>query len=235
MSHSARPQEPPHHFIVGTFNTNLVFTLAFDPVRESLEVVKINEGQAPHSWLALSVRRRLSFDSPPHFQSGNSLPPLLTRPCAIQDDKCRLYATSWTVPPAIASYAVSRSSPSSPPSITHLSSVVTAARSGYVCVSSTHAYSAGGPTGEVFSIDAEGGLKEEVQKLDFVDARGQTDNGDTMDFGGLRHGSHSFDLSPDGKLAYVADMCVFFSPYLRLHSDRPLPPLPLLSSFVPGG
>ncbi|GAA6012075.1 hypothetical protein JCM10207_005119 [Rhodosporidiobolus poonsookiae] len=175
---------PTRHFLVGTFNTSRVFTLAFDPdaaaADERLKVARINEGEAPHSWLALS------------------------------HDKTRLYATSWTTPPGLASYAVSSpSSSGDAPSVSFLNSVLTAARSGYVCVSATHAYSAGGPTGEVFALNSEtGGFEggKEVQKLDFVGETSQKDDGSTMDFGGLRHGSHSFDLSPDGKLAYVADI-----------------------------
>lgn len=46
---------PVHHLLVGTFNTNLIATLAFDPVAKTLDVVAKNEGQAPHSWLALNV------------------------------------------------------------------------------------------------------------------------------------------------------------------------------------
>ncbi|GAA5900262.1 hypothetical protein JCM5296_003024 [Sporobolomyces johnsonii] len=170
---------PVRHFLVGTFNTNLIATLAFDPSAKTLEVVAKNEGQAPHSWLALN------------------------------EAKDRLYATSWTTPPGLASYKIHPSSSDpSIPVVSHLNSVRTAARSGYVCVSPTAAYSAGGPTGEVFSLDAEtGAFKEDVlQKLDFVGADRQQDDGGVMDFGGLRHGSHSFDLSPDGKLAYVADI-----------------------------
>lgn len=47
---------PVRYLLVGTFNTNRVFTLAFDSDAETLEVAAINEGQAPHSWLALNVR-----------------------------------------------------------------------------------------------------------------------------------------------------------------------------------
>ncbi|GAA6046442.1 hypothetical protein JCM3770_004926 [Rhodotorula araucariae] len=166
------------YLLVGTFNTNLIATLAFDPESKTLAVVAENEGQAPHSWLALNTA------------------------------KDRLYATSWTEPPGLASYAI-RPSSSDPaiPVVSHLNSVQTAARSGYVCVSPTTAYSAGGPTGEVFRINGETGAFEgELQRLDFVGEDRQKDDGGVMDFGGLRHGSHSFDLSPDGKLAYVADI-----------------------------
>jgi hypothetical protein len=64
---------PVHHLLVGTFNTNLIATLAFDSTAGTLKVVAKNDGQAPHSWLALNVsssrhrnlvRRRLTFDRP---------------------------------------------------------------------------------------------------------------------------------------------------------------------------
>ncbi|GAA5837593.1 hypothetical protein JCM5353_003263 [Sporobolomyces roseus] len=186
---------PIRYLLVGTFNTNLIATLAFDSTSKTLEVVAQNDGQAPHSWLALNTA------------------------------KDRLYATSWTEPPGLASYRINSSSSSSPPTVSHLNSVQTASRSGYVCVSSTTAYSAGGATGEVFALDEEtGGFKEgkELQKLDFVGENRQKDDGGVMDFGGLRHGSHSFDLSPDGRLAYVADIgrnAVFV---FRVHEDGSL-------------
>lgn len=47
---------PLHHFIVGTFNTPVIFTLAFDP-SGSLEVVAKSESTGPHSWLSLNVSR----------------------------------------------------------------------------------------------------------------------------------------------------------------------------------
>jgi len=46
---------PIRYLLVGTFNTNLIATLAFDSTSKTLEVVEGNEGQAPHSWLALNV------------------------------------------------------------------------------------------------------------------------------------------------------------------------------------
>ena len=68
-------------------------------------------------------------------------------------------------------------------------------------------YSAGGASGEVFRIDQEtGGFAEKIQDLAFVDQRGQVDDGGVMDFGGLRHGAHSADLSLNGKMLYVADL-----------------------------
>lgn len=103
-----------------------------------------------------------------------------------------------------------------------ISSVRTAARSGYVTASDIAVYSVGGANGEVFAIDqATGGFMEfsssatgtgAIQVLTFVEDVPQRDDGSTMDFGGLRHGAHSADLSPDGKALYVADIgrnCIF--------------------------
>ncbi|KAM0746407.1 Muconate cycloisomerase 1 [Meredithblackwellia eburnea MCA 4105] len=169
------------HFLVGTFNTPAVFTLAFDPAARSLKVVNKSEATGAHSWLSLN------------------------------EDHTKLYATAWTTPPGLAAYSVERVD--GVPAVKLINSVETAARSGYCCNSPVAVYSAGGPTGEVFSLDpATGGFRKEIQKLDFVDRGVQVDDGGVMDFGGLRHGAHSADLSPDGKLLYVADIgrnCVF--------------------------
>lgn len=135
----------------------------------------------------------------------------------LQADKTRLYATCWSDPPALAAYSITRSdSTGIAPIPSLLSTVKTRARSGYCCASATTVYTAGGPTGEAFAIDpATGGFKAgvgPVQLLEFVDSAGQVDSGGVMDFGGLRHGAHSADLSPDGKLLYIADIgrnCIF--------------------------
>jgi carboxy-cis,cis-muconate cyclase len=92
----------------------------------------------------------------------------------------------------------------------HVNSVAIASRSGYVCVSDRTGtvYSAGGATGDVVTIRAEdGGLRENVQTVSYVGEQGQRDDGSTMDFGGLRHGAHGCDLSPDGRVLFVPDMC----------------------------
>ncbi|KAM0788805.1 hypothetical protein ACM66B_002892 [Microbotryomycetes sp. NB124-2] len=133
---------------------------------------------------------------------------------SLQSDHSVLYATAWTEPPGLAAYKVVRPTCSSErPKLELINSVQTAARSGYCCSSSVAVYSAGGPTGEVFKIDTQtGAFAQEIQKLNFVDSKGQKDDGGVMDFGGLRHGSHSADLSPDGKLLYIADIgrnCIF--------------------------
>lgn len=186
-------------FLAGTFGTPYLFTLRFSPPSGgdskagSLKVLKQHEGLGSHSWLHLN----------PANASGVR----------------NLYATAWTEPSSLAAYAVH-----SPTEIELLNTVTTKSRSGYVCASTTHAYSAGGATGEVFGIDGKTGAFTSgtstnghvngstqstihpVQNLDFVDTSGQRDNGSTMDFGGLRHGAHSADLSPDGSLLYIADI-----------------------------
>lgn len=186
-------------FVVGTFGTPYLFTLRFTPPSagqgktSGLKILKQHEGLGSHSWLHLN---------PPNRSGVRNL-----------------YATAWTEPSSLAAYAVH-----SPTDIRLLNTVATKSRSGYVCASATHAYSAGGATGEVFAIDSQSGAFTSdkatngitngsagssihpSQNLDFVDTSGQRDNGSTMDFGGLRHGAHSADLSPDGALLYIADI-----------------------------
>lgn len=114
----------------------------------------------------------------------------------------------------------------SPTDITLLGSAPTRARSGYVTASEKALYSAGGATGEVFSLDPTTGnintpdassdamapnkhVSSDVislQKLEFLDENSQRDDGTVMDFGGLRHGAHSADLSPEGTTLYIADI-----------------------------
>lgn len=185
-----------HDILVGTFGTPYLFSLRFTPPSSdnptaSLKIIKQHAAVGSHSWLHLN---------PPN-KSGIR----------------NLYATAWLEPPSIAAYAVHDSS-----NIELLNTAPTNSRSGYVCASMTHAYSAGGATGEVFALDQQTGAFTSgtsttdgagekntispVQKLDFIDTTAQRDDGSTMDFGGLRHGAHSADLSPDGSLLYIADI-----------------------------
>lgn len=124
---------------------------------------------------------------------------------ALSPSKNHLYATAWLDPPSVVAYALNPT--------THqlrlLNQHPVAARSGYVCCSTTHLYSAGGLSGEVFALNpADGSIGKLVQTLNFLD----DDSNATHevrphgDFGGLRHGAHSVDLSPDGQKLYVADI-----------------------------
>ncbi|CEJ89835.1 hypothetical protein VHEMI05659 [[Torrubiella] hemipterigena] len=165
-------------FIVGTFNTSNLYTLQFDPRQESISVRSISQALVGHSWLALSR------------------------------DKKTLYCTSWGTPKScIAAFKI----PQDGGRLEFINSLPVDGRPGYVCCSASHVYSVGGATGNVFTIREDGGLENEVQTLDFVqqitenmsEKRGAVAHGD---FGGLRHGAHSCDLSPDGKTLYVADI-----------------------------
>ncbi|KAI1609409.1 Lactonase, 7-bladed beta-propeller-domain-containing protein [Exophiala viscosa] len=186
-----------HDFLVGTFNTPQLYTLRFTPPSSpshpgSLTILHTSSAIGSHSWLHLNPPR--------------------------QDGTRTLYATAWTDPPSVVAYAVN-----SPTQISLLGSAETNSRSGYVCASDKAVYSAGGATGEVFSIDPETGnftspspssqqsttgstATQPLQNLSFIDTQQQRDDGSTMDFGGLRHGAHSADLSPDNKALYIADI-----------------------------
>lgn len=173
------------NFIVGTFNTPDLFTLTFNPpstLTRQAPLVISNKSQAigNHSWLGLSPKKHEN------------------------DTERFLYATAWTEPPSIAAYSIK----SNGLTITPINSKPVRARSGYVCASKTHVYSCGGPTGEAFSIAPDGGVGELVQNLEFVDPGADDKPSGALhgDFGGLRHGSHSVDLSPDMHSLYIADI-----------------------------
>lgn len=119
-------------------------------------------------------------------------------------------------------------------SVALLNTAPTQARSGYVAVRQKKdeagpdiLYSASGPSGEVFALEpttgafAKGSEDAVLQRLDFLKGKiatvgkekedpraikGSEAPSDIMDFGGLRHGGHSIDLSCDGRIAYVADI-----------------------------
>ncbi|CAD0109529.1 unnamed protein product [Aureobasidium uvarum] len=167
-------------FLVGTFYTPKLFTVRFTPSKDDskckLEITHTSDAIGGHSWLSLSF------------------------------DKKFLYTTVWASPPAIAAYRIEPNH-----ALTHLNSKPVRAMSGYVCCSNTTLYSAGGPTGEVFSLNPDdGSIGPLLQNLEFRDQGNQNDgarNGVAHgDFGGLRHGAHSVDLSPDAKSLYIADI-----------------------------
>jgi carboxy-cis,cis-muconate cyclase len=177
--------DPNMNFIVGTFNTPDLFTFTFNPpstrTRQApLVIANKSTAIGNHSWLGLSPKT-----------TGST------------DDRF-LYATAWTEPPSVAAYSVK----SRGQSLTAINSKPVRARSGYVCASKSHVYSCGGPTGEAFAIAPDGGIGDLVQELEFVDPDAEDKPSGALhgDFGGLRHGSHSVDLSPDMRSLYIADI-----------------------------
>ncbi|KXT11066.1 hypothetical protein AC579_8544 [Pseudocercospora musae] len=179
-------------FIVGSFRTPSLWLLQFDPENSSLKIVKEHPAIGGHSWLSLSK------------------------------DKKNLYTTVWAEKPCIASYKIR----SEGRDIQFLNAKHVKSLAGYVCNNETHVFSTSGPSGEVFRKEADGSLGNLVQELDFVTGQGENQSekrGEVAhgDFGGLRHGAHSADLSPDGKSLYVADIgrnCIWT--YSVTHSKR---------------
>ncbi|GAB7343887.1 hypothetical protein MBLNU457_1844t1 [Dothideomycetes sp. NU457] len=125
---------------------------------------------------------------------------------ALSPDHKFLYTTCWTSPPQVAAYDLS----SDKPKLINTAPVATL--SGYVTVTPDNRYllSVGGPGGEVFALGRDGSIGKCVQTLQ-LRRTGDEDLGQRIgvahgDFGGLRHGAHSVDISPDGKTAYIADI-----------------------------
>ncbi|KAK5174747.1 uncharacterized protein LTR77_001830 [Saxophila tyrrhenica] len=204
-------------FIVGTFNHSVLYTLHFTPPspttkkEASLTLLRDHPAVAGHSWLSCSP------------------------------DKKYLYATAWTKPqPSVAAYRIK----SSGREIQFLNARHVRALPGYVCANSTHLFSVGGPTGEVFRLEADGGIGPLVQELDFVTGQGENvseKRGEVAhgSFGGLRHGSHSVDLSPDGSKLYVADIgrnCIWTYAVTKTRdmSEKPLSKLKKVMSTREG-
>ncbi len=171
-------------FIVGTFNYESLYTVHFSPPtagsKTELSIIRSHPAIGGHSWLALSNNKKF------------------------------LYGTAWTDPPSVAAYQVKAGGRD----IQFLNAKNVKSLSGYVCVNDTHVFSVGGPSGEVFLIEKDGSIGDLVQELDFVTGHGsnvseQRDQevGISLgSFGGLRHGAHSIDFSPDGRSLYIPDI-----------------------------
>jgi carboxy-cis,cis-muconate cyclase len=155
---------------------------------------------------------------------------------ALSKDQKYLYATAWTKPkPSVAAYSIKPRTRE----IHFLNAKHVKSTSGYVCCSQKHLYSVGGPSGEVFRLEADGSISDLVQELDFTtetaenmsEKRGAVPHGD---FGGLRHGAHSIDLNPDGRSIYVADIgrnCIWTYSVSKLENLTD-PPLKLASKQI---
>ncbi|KII91226.1 hypothetical protein PLICRDRAFT_62351, partial [Plicaturopsis crispa FD-325 SS-3] len=170
-----------HHFLLGTFRSPFLYTLSFDPQARRLALVHTATATGGHSWLHLSKDRRY------------------------------LYATGWTDPPSLAAYRMVPSGKERPFPVTELINTASPRfLSGYVGANGEALFSASGPQVDVFSLDTtSGGFSSGrvLQSVSLVDGEsdGKQAEGE-MDFGGLRHGGHSADLSPDGSKLYVADI-----------------------------
>lgn len=163
-------------FFVGTFRHHALYTLTFTPP-STLALKSTSTASGGHSWLTLSPKQT------------------------------HLYTTVWSDPPSVAAYRINPDH-----TVNLLNTRPVKSLSGYVCTtaSGSHLLSVGGPSGEVFQINKDGSIGDLVQELSFRKAE-ELNDGEKKgvahgSFGGLRHGSHSVDLSPDGRLAWVADI-----------------------------
>lgn len=195
--------------LVGTFRAPEIFTLLFKPSGHL--------GETP----SLTVARKSAA------AAGHSW-------LALSKDKTRLYTTCWAQPPSVASYQVREDG-----SVELLNKKEIKALSGYVVCTDTHLYSAGGPSGEAFLLNEDGSIGDLVQEISFRKEE-ELDDGKRNDvahgsFGGLRHGSHSVDISPDGKSLYVADIghnCIWTYSIDEAPAKAGRPPLTLGTKHI---
>ncbi|KAG6849137.1 hypothetical protein H0H93_011000 [Arthromyces matolae] len=107
--------------------------------------------------------------------------------------KDRVYTTSWALPPVLSSWSIEEGK------VQHLNSVPITATSSYITIPPpfTHAYSAGGPTGEVHTVDpTTGTLAEKIQQVLFVPEE-ELETADKTRVA-LRYGSHGVEFSSAG-------------------------------------
>ena len=170
---------PIMDFLVGTFYTPKLFTLRFTPSKDTSKC----KLEITHTSEAIGGHSWLSLSA----------------------DKSHLYTTVWASPPSVASYRIESNH-----TLTFLNTQPVRAMSGYVCCSPTTLYSAGGPTGEVFALAPDGSIGSLLQHLEFREGGSENDGARSGvkhgDFGGLRHGAHSIDLSSSGKEIFIADI-----------------------------
>ncbi|RSH95752.1 hypothetical protein EHS25_000844 [Saitozyma podzolica] len=171
---------PSSYFLLlGTFRSPFIYTLSFDVPSRRLSLLHANAAVSGHSWLDVSGSKRV------------------------------LYTTGWSDPPAVSAYSIALPTPTTPhPTVELLQSVPSKYLSGYVCSNGKAVYSACGPQVDVFELDDAGSLKMQpaVQSFALVAEEDRHKGATQLDFGGLRHGGHSCDLSPCGTKLYVADI-----------------------------
>lgn len=169
-----------YDMFIGTFRSPKVYSVRFDTSSQKLQLKATNAGLSGHNWLDVSP------------------------------DGKTLYATCWGTGDArVTCYDIVPPSKEQPfPTAKQATTAPSQWMSGYVCSNKKAMYSACGPQVDVFLLDDAGKLKEDkaVQSFALVEENGRHKGTAVLDFGGLRHGGHSADLSPDGTKLYVADI-----------------------------
>lgn len=168
-----------HMIISGSFRSFSLFLLAFSPRHRSLSLIQRIEGPGPNQNLELNHK------------------------------KDRLYTTSWTWPPTLSSWQIQRPGEVANDNLDQwrvhpLNNVPITATSSYVTIPPpyTHAYSVGGPAGEVHVLDpTTGAFGEKIQEVLFIPPE-QLEQADKTRVA-LRFGSHCIEFSPSRDLAFV--------------------------------
>lgn len=206
--------------LVGTFRSPALYTLTFESAAASCGTDTTITTTTIFSPPSLSVSHKSAV------VGGHSW-------LALSPSKTNLYTTCWTSPPTVAAYAIHPGDKSV--TLLNTAPVASLSGYVAVTPSGRHLISVGGPTGEVFRLvdddepgpsaapgeptatairrkGREGGGKigPLVQTLNFREGGG-ADDGKREGvahggFGGLRWGSHSVDVAPDGRSVYVADI-----------------------------
>ncbi|KAK0488581.1 Lactonase, 7-bladed beta-propeller-domain-containing protein [Armillaria novae-zelandiae] len=105
-----------------------------------------------------------------------------------------VYATTWASPPALHVWAL--------PSLTHIGSTPITATSSYIATLDSHAYSMGGPTGEVHVLDPVSGTwGQKIQEVLFVEPDELEEADKTRK--ALTYGSHAIEFTSDGNYGFV--------------------------------
>ncbi|SJL09127.1 uncharacterized protein ARMOST_12503 [Armillaria ostoyae] len=105
-----------------------------------------------------------------------------------------VYATTWATPPALHAWTL--------PALAHIGSTPITSTSSYITILDSHAYSMGGPTGEIHVLDsATGAWRQKIQEILFVES-GKLDEADKTRKA-LRYGSHAIEFTADGNYGFV--------------------------------
>lgn len=188
-----------YHIVTGTFNSRSLFVLTYDVLNSKLSILHSIRAEGPHQYLALGVSSR---------------------------QQQTVYATTWGTPSALSAWHVSptdyslsfgnRREITATGSYVHVQPppYLTRSAPGFGSLPGVARWlgSAGGPTGELHTLDPETGrIETRVKEMIFL-AGGEKQLA-TADKTrkALRYGAHSFDCSASsssgqGQVAYVADL-----------------------------
>jgi carboxy-cis,cis-muconate cyclase len=199
------------YLVVGTFNTSELFLLSFDSKTATFKLEKTWKALGNHSWLALDPTHTILLAT-----CWAEIPSIATYQLSIDTQTINLLHNQEiknrsgyvTVGLGSAENGVTRA-------------YTAGGRTGEVLAVDVVTGKGTDVLQEVDYISAtvklteKGSLLQSSRLQDHLDQdRAATssakdaalDTGSVLDFGGLRHGAHSADLSPDGSLLYVADI-----------------------------